>query len=139
MAVNLVLTGTNGFTLFSNKTGLAASDRIMWTSIKRSRDKGWKEIGYTGWDGLDAMFLGRKPIRNMIGGHVNADNVADFLTLSDKVLGLGKAKVGYTSTGPIVTATNQWVIVGPIEFEAMGLKAGLVKFTIDTVIVGNSV
>ena len=139
MAVNLVLSGTNGITLFSNKTGQAVSDRIMWTSIESTRDSAWKEIGYTGWDGLDAMFMGRKPERNIIGGHVNADNVADWLVLKAKVLGLGKAKVGYAATGPIVTATNQFIIVGAIRFQPMGEKAGMVKFTIDTVLVGNKV
>ena len=137
MAIDLVLTGTNGFTLFSNKDDApSAATRVMWDAVEPSRASGWKEIQYTGWDGLDAMFLGQKPERNIIHGHINADNTANMVTLKALVLGLGKAKVGYKATGPIVTASSEFLIVGDIKFAPIGPTGGSSKFTIDTVIIG---
>lgn len=136
MADNLVFTGANGITMHSSKTGVAAVDLIQWNSVAPQRLSAWKKIVYTGYDGVDAMFLGRKPVRHVLIGHINAETTAVMVTLYNKVLALGKDKVAYTTTGPIVTSSVEKVIVDDIIFDPIGTTAGFARFRINIVIIG---
>ena len=136
MASDLVFSGGGSLTLFASPNGLGATDKIMWETVAPARQSGWQLVSYTGHDGSDAKFFGRKPRMFTVVGYIDADNTEDMVTLYNKVLALNRGQISYTLIGPIVTVDAEKAIVEDVSFNPIGQTAGIAKFIIQLKMIG---
>lgn len=129
MASNLVLTPQEGngstLTLYGNRTNAGASGAV-WTAFSVARESPWQKISYTGYSGIDAMFMGGRPRSYRVRGFIFATTAieATLTTLRNNVLALNAVKERYTASGPFANATSEGMVVTDVRFEFGGEGSG---------------
>ena len=140
MASTLALTNIEGGTsinLYGNETAAVAANRLWWTdfSVMRLSVSAWQKIPYTGYDGIDAVWMGSPPLKYSIIGYAGGTE-GQITTARGLLFAIDSTAGRYTVTGPIAHANTAGMIVENVKFMTTDSKGGEQQFTFDLIDLG---
>lgn len=115
MATNIVLTPQDGngstITLYGDRDAATAEGAFLfYTTWSAKRESPWKITPYTGLSGIDATFMGGKPITYTISGVIFGATEANMTTGRNLIMGANNVNDRYVVTGPFASANSRGMI-----------------------------